>query len=88
LKKTFVETKLLDVRGKKWYSIKVKLDTEFQVHKEKKGSRKKWLNSGFSKDQEQPPRTKSWLGETGDCDGTFEFGMGSGVCIEKERAEE
>jgi hypothetical protein len=46
-----------------------------------------YLNLGFSKDDEQPPRTKSCLGETGDCDGTFESILGSGVCVEGKRIE-
>jgi hypothetical protein len=31
---------------------------------------------------EEEKRTKSGLGETGNCDGTFQSGMGSGMCVE------
>ena len=70
LRKTFEVKGAVDVRGKEWRSIK--LEPGVAVARA----------SLQSAEGLEPAITKSCLGETGDCDGNFESGMGSGVCVQ------
>jgi hypothetical protein len=75
LRKTIDAEKPLEVRRREWPTIKV----EPRVG----GAREMTQSASLTRERlEEERRTKSRLGETGDCDGTFESGMGSGVCVE------
>jgi hypothetical protein len=75
LRKTIQGEKPVEIRGREWRSIKVEPGvggtTEVSYPASVDGDR-----------LEEERRTKSRLGEIGECDGTFESGMGSGVCVE------
>ena len=79
LRKTFEGKGPVDVRGKEWRSIKVEPGTEgdggggtFDSGRKPLHVKKEGAEGGLG----------SCLGETGDCDGNFESGMGSGVCVQ------
>ena len=55
------------MRGKEWRSIKLEPGVVVLLQ---------------GKEGLDPAITKSCLGKTGDCDGNFESGMGSGVCVQ------
>lgn len=74
LRKTFEGKKAVDVRGKEWRSIKLEPGVSAAIVS-------RALMQGKSEGLD-PAITKSCLGDTGDCDGNFESGMGSGVCVQ------
>lgn len=75
LRKTLEGDKPLEVRGREWAKIKVEPGV--------RGESPTW-SSGVRRGDRmgEEGRTKSRLGETSDCGGLFESGMGSGVCVE------
>ena len=94
LQKTFEAKGKVDVRGKEWPAIKVELgELRVAAPPTLRGPRPGELRTAAPptqrgrppfrvKEEQEPAMTKSYLGETGDCDGNFESGMGSGVCVQ------
>lgn len=78
LRKTLEGDKPLEVRGREWQKIKVEPGVGGESPALSSGVRR----GGIGDRMGEHGRTKSRLGETGDCGGTFESGMGSGVCVE------
>ena len=74
LRKTFEGKTSVDVWGKEWCSIKLEPGVP-SVAVARGGMQVK--NEGL-----EAAITKSCLGETGDCDGNFESGMGLAVCVQ------
>lgn len=70
LRKTFEEDKPLEVRGREWRAIKLEPGLTYSSTPRGGGG--------------EGGRTKSRLGSTGDCEGTFDSAPGSGVCVEGE----
>ena len=75
LRKTFEEKTSVDVRVKEWRSIKLEPRVP-SVAVARGGMQVK--NESL-----EAAITKSCLGETRDCDGNFESGMGLGVCVQE-----
>ena len=74
LRKTFEVKGAVDVREKEWWAIKL----EPRVA----GAPVARASLQGKKEGLEPAITKSCLGETGVCNGNFESGMGSGVCVQ------
>ena len=79
LRKSFEGKGPVDVRGKEWRSIKVEPGTEGEREGGTFDSKRKPLPA---KTEGGEGGLGSCLAETGDCDGNFESGMGSGVCVQ------
>jgi hypothetical protein len=76
LRKTFEGKIVVDVRGKEWRAIKLEPGVAGAP------TASAALGKSVKSVGLEPANTKSCLGETGDCDGNFESGMGSGVCVQ------
>ena len=67
------------MRAKEWRNIKVELGTKAQTPQPTVAITRVPLET---KKEHDAAITKSCLRETRDCDGNFESGMGSGVCVQ------
>ena len=73
LRKTFEGKTSIDVRGKEWRSIKLEpLVPSVAVARGGMHVKNEGLEAAI---------IESYLGETRDCDGNFESGMGLGLCV-------